>query len=49
MKEFTSRAKLKDDVVVLSGFGEIMEFDDIRMVDLSHYLHLFQDVRSLYI
>lgn len=48
VEELASRAKLKNDIVVLSGFGEVDEFDDVGVIDLPHDLHLFQDVRSLH-
>lgn len=47
MEEFTTRAELKDDVVVLSRLREVDELDDIGMVDLSHDLDFFQDIRAL--
>ena len=48
MEELAARAELQDNVVVLSGFGEVDKFDDIRVVELSHDLYLFEDVRSLF-
>lgn len=47
MEELAARAKLQDNVVVLTGFGEVDEFDDIGMVELSHDLDFLEDVCSL--
>lgn len=47
MEELAAGAELEDDVVVLTGFGEVDEFDNVGMVELSHDLYLFEDVRSL--
>lgn len=47
MEQFTARGKFKYDVVILSGFGKIDEFNDIRVIELAHNLHFFQDVCSL--
>ena len=32
---------------MLFTLKEVDEFDDSRMIDTAHYLHLFQDIRSL--
>ncbi len=47
MEELAARAELQDNVVVLTRFGEVDEFDDIGMVQLSHDLNLLENVRSL--
>lgn len=47
MEELAARAELQDNVVVLTGFGEVDEFDNVGMVELSHDLYLLEDVRSL--
>lgn len=47
MEEFAARAELEHNVVILTGFGEVDEFDNIGMVELSHDLYFFEDVRSL--
>ncbi len=49
VEELTTRAKLKDDIVVLSGFGKIYELDNILVVDLSHYLDLLENICPLQI
>ena len=48
MEELASRAQLENDVVVLSGLGEVDELDDVWVVELSHNLHFLEDVRSLH-
>lgn len=47
MEQFATRRKLKYDVVILSGFGKIDQFNDIRVIELAHNLYFFQDVCSL--
>ena len=47
MEKLAARAELQNDVVVLAGFGEIDQLDDIRVVDLSHNLHFFENIGSL--
>ena len=47
MEKLSTRAKLKNDEIVLGRFGKADKFDDIRMVELSHYLDLFQDIGTL--
>ena len=48
VKELATRAEFQNDVIILSGFGEVDELHDVGMIDLPHYLHLFQDVCSLF-
>ena len=48
MEELASRAQLENDVVVLSGLGEVDELDDVWVVELSHNCHFLEDVRSLH-
>lgn len=47
MEELAAWAELQNDVVILSGFGEVDEADDVGVVELSHYLDLFENIRSL--
>jgi hypothetical protein len=47
VKQFATGTELQDDVVVLAGFGEVDELDDIGVIELTHDLHLFEDVGSL--
>ena len=47
MEKLATRGKLEDDVVVLSRFGKVDKLDDVGMVQLSHDLDFFEDIRSL--
>jgi hypothetical protein len=47
MEELATGAKLENDVVVLSGFGEVDKTDDVGVIQLPHDLNLFEDVGSL--
>lgn len=47
VEELATGAQLQDDVVVLSRFREVDETDDVRVVELPHYLDFFEDIRSL--
>lgn len=47
MEQFATRAQLEDDVIVLSGLGEVDEFYDVGVIQLAHDLHLLEDVGSL--
>ena len=47
VEELAPGAELKDDVVVLAGFGESDEGDDVGMVKLSHDLNFFENVGAL--
>lgn len=47
VEQLAARRQLEDDVVVLPRLREVDELDDVRVIDLSHDLHLFQDVRPL--
>lgn len=49
MEKLATRTQLQDEIVVLSGFGEVDEFDHVGVVKLSHDLYFLQDVRSLLI
>ena len=47
VEKLTARAKLQDDVIILTGLGEVNQLDDIGMIQLSHNLNLLKDVCSL--
>ncbi len=47
MEELASWAEFKDDVVVLARFGKVDELDNIRVIQLPHDLHFFEDIGSL--
>lgn len=47
MEQLAARAKLKDDVVELLRLGEVNEPDDVRVIELPHYLDFFQNIRTL--
>jgi hypothetical protein len=47
MEELATGTQLKNDIVILPGLREIDQLDDVGMVQLSHDLDFFQDVRSL--
>lgn len=47
MEELASGAKLQDDVVILAGFGEIDQLDDVGVVEVAHNLDFFEDIRTL--
>jgi hypothetical protein len=47
MEELAARTQLQDDVVVLLGFGEVDQSDDIGMIKLTHDLDFLEDIRSL--
>jgi hypothetical protein len=48
VEQLATRAELENDEVVLPGLREMDELDDIRMVELTHYLHLLEDIRALW-
>ena len=48
MEQLATGAQFEDDVVSLTRFGKMDEFDDVGMVDLSHDLNFFEDVGALY-
>jgi hypothetical protein len=47
VEELAARAKLKDDVVILTRFGEVYELDNVRMVKLAHDLDFLENVGTL--
>lgn len=47
MEELAAGAQLQDDIIVLAGFGEVDEADNVGVVELPHDLNLFQDVGAL--
>jgi len=47
MKQLAPWTEFKDDVVVLARLGKVDKLDNIRMVQLPHDLHFFEDVGSL--
>jgi len=47
VEELTTRAELKDDVVVLAGLGELDKLDNVRVVELTHDLNFLEDVGTL--
>jgi hypothetical protein len=47
MKEFSARTEFEDDEIVLPGFVKVEELDNIWVVQLSHDLNFFENVRSL--
>ena len=49
VEELASGAELEDDVVVLTGFGEFHELDDIGVIEYPHDLNFFEDVGTLHI
>lgn len=48
MEKLAARAKFKDNIVILSCLLKFDEFDNIRVLNLSHDLDFLQDVRSLW-
>lgn len=48
VEELAARCQLKDNVVVLLGFGEIEEADDVGVVEFAHNRDLFEDVCALH-
>jgi len=47
VEEFSSRTKLQNDEIVLSGFRKIDELDDIGMIQLAHDLNFLENVCTL--
>lgn len=47
MEQFTTRAKFKNNVIVLLRLREVNQFDNIRMFEIAHNLDLFKNVRTL--
>lgn len=49
VEQLTARAQLEDDEVILAGLRKGDELDNVRVIQLSHYLNLFQNIGSLQI
>lgn len=47
MEELTTRAELKDNVVVLTSLGELDKLDNVGVIELTHDLNFFEDVGTL--
>ena len=47
VEKLATRRKFENNVVVLSGFGEFDELDNVGVVKLTHNLDLLEDIRSL--
>jgi hypothetical protein len=47
VEELTTWAQLQDDVVILLRLAKLHELHNIGVVQISHDLHFFEDVRSL--
>jgi len=47
VEELTTRAELKDNVVVLTSLRELDKLDDVGVIKLTHDLDLFEDVGAL--
>jgi hypothetical protein len=47
VEELASGAELQNDVVVLSGFREIDQLDNIGVVEVAHNLNLLEDICAL--
>lgn len=47
VEELASGAELQDDIVILSGFGEIDQLDDIRVVEVAHNLDFLENICTL--
>lgn len=48
MEKLPPGTELQNDKVVLSRFGEFNELHDIRVIELTHNLNLFEDVGALW-
>ena len=48
MKQLASRTELENNVVILPGFREINEINDVGVVQLAHDLNFFENIRSLH-
>jgi hypothetical protein len=48
VEQLATRTQLENDVVVLLGFGEVDEFDNVGVIELAHNLDLLKDVGSLW-
>jgi hypothetical protein len=48
VEKLSARAEFENDEIVLSRFVEVDELDDIRVIELSHDLHFFEDIGTLY-
>jgi hypothetical protein len=47
MEQLAPWTQFQYDIIVLARFGEFDQFDNIGVIELSHDLDLFQDVRAL--
>lgn len=47
VEQFTSRAQLEDNIVVLTRFSEINQLDDVGMLNLPHDLDFLEDIGTL--
>lgn len=47
VEQLAAVRQLENNVVVLPRLGKFDELDDVRVVELAHDLHLFQDVGPL--
>jgi hypothetical protein len=48
VEQLATGTQLEDDVVVLLGFGEVDEFDNVGVVELAHDLDFLEDIGSLW-
>jgi hypothetical protein len=47
MEQLAPWTQFQNDIIVLARLGEFDQFDNIGVIELSHDLDLFQDVRAL--
>jgi hypothetical protein len=47
VEELATGSKFQHNVVVLPRLGEVDELDDVGVVELTHDLHLLEDVGTL--
>lgn len=48
VEKLATRAELKNDIVVLSGFGEVDKLHDVGMIELAHDLDFLENICSLF-
>ena len=48
VEELSTRAKLEDNEIVLARFRKADKFDNIWVVQLSHYLNFFENIGTLF-
>lgn len=48
VEQLPTGAEFEDDVIILARLGEVDEFNDVGMVDLSHDLHFLEDIGALW-